>query len=432
MTKKEGKRSKEERANNGQEAFKSFKSLPIQGRFYLVTVYILGVVIYAVHLPSLDSKKLLSAITLGILSGIVGCKKVVDLQGRARFTAETVVQGIAYLTGGMPTLLFSYIISILIQSVVSKKAWYVWTFNLLQLPIQFFLLETSLGWLNRVIPLQSSYNIPALLISFAFSSTAHIALVTTVFFLVDGIPITKSNAFTVMTVVRETCFFCVALSTIMIWEIEPLAILVTLSPVYMLYSSFHLHSLKAKSEMDQKTGLLNAETFIGALEDELERAKRYNRPLALVMADLDYLRHVNNTYGHLVGDRVLVEVGQALKDVFRDFDTVARFGGEEFAVLLPETTHENVVSVVERARQRIQDLSITTETSDKPIRITMSFGIAHRDRAVRTVRDLIHNADMALYHAKGSGRNCIGIWKDSKVLCVTMPFSIPIEHVLDR
>ena len=69
--------------------------------------------------------------------------------------------------------------------------------------------------------------------------------------------------------------------------------------------------------MDQKTGLLNAETFLDTLETELGRAKRYNRPLTLVMADLDYLRYVNNTHGHMVGDKVLIEVGQILKNIFQ-------------------------------------------------------------------------------------------------------------------
>jgi diguanylate cyclase (GGDEF)-like protein len=200
----------------------------------------------------------------------------------------------------------------------------------------------------------------------------------------------------------------------------------------MLYSSFQLPFLKTKSEMDQKTGLVNARTFLDTLETELARAERYNRPLTLVMTDLDYLRHINNMHGHLVGDKVLIEAGRTLKRVFREFDTVSRFGGEEFAVILPETSHEDVIHVVERARSAVEELVISAETCAKPIRVTMSFGIAQRDEVVQTAKELIHNADMALYHAKGSGRNCIGIYKDSKVLCVTMPFSIPIEHALER
>jgi diguanylate cyclase (GGDEF)-like protein len=120
-----------------------------------------------------------------------------------------------------------------------------------------------------------------------------------------------------------------------------------------------------------------------------------------------------------------------LKKVFREFDTIARFGGEEFAIILPETSRENVIHVVERARRAIQEMSIKTETMDEPLRVTMSFGIAQRSDVPGTVADLIHHADMALYHAKGSGRNCIGIYRDSRVLCVTMPFSVPIEHPID-
>lgn len=432
MTEVEVTVSKNKPVVRGQESFKSFKSLPTKGRVYLIAVFVLGTIIYAVHLPALRIQFVWFAILMGILSGIVGNKKVVDPYGRASFTAETVVQGITYLVGGLPILLVSYAISTAIQSVFKRKAWYIWAFNLLQLPIQFLFLDAIVKGLNGAIPTQASYNIPALLTGFVISSIVHTALVAVVIYLVNGIPIKKSNTLTAMSVIRETCFFCIALSTVIIWEVEPLAVLITLSPVYMLYSSFQLPFLKAKSEMDQKTGLVNANTFLDILETELARAERYNRPLTLVMADLDYLRHINNTHGHLVGDKVLIEVGKTLKKVFREFDTVSRFGGEEFTVILPETSREDVIHVVERARSAIEELLITAETSDKPIRVTMSFGIAQRDEVVQTATNLIYNADMALYHAKGSGRNCIGIYKDSRVLCVTMPFSIPIEHAIDR
>jgi diguanylate cyclase (GGDEF)-like protein len=415
----------------GEGGFQSFGSLASKGRIYLLAVYCLGASIYMVHMPTMKGQNLWLAIALGVLSGLVGSKMVVDFHGRARFTAETVIQGIAYLVGGLPTVLLSNVISTMIQALLHKNAWYIWLFNLLQLPIQFQILDLSVRGLAAVNPLQSASSIPALLIGFGVASTVHAGLVAIVIFLINGIPIKKSNTFTFLTIIRETCFFCVALSTVMIWEIEPLAILITLSPVYILYTSFQLPFLKTKSEMDQKTGLLNAKTFIDSLETELERAKRFHRPLSLVMADLDYMRNINNTHGHLVGDRVLIEVGNTLKKVFREFDTIARFGGEEFAIILPETSRENVIHVVERARRAIQEMSIKTETMDEPLQVTMSFGIAQRSDVPGTVADLINHADMALYHAKGSGRNCIGIYRDSRVLCVTMPFSVPIEHPID-
>jgi diguanylate cyclase (GGDEF)-like protein len=415
----------------GDESFRSFNSLPAKGRIYILSVFVIGTIVYALQIPLLDNQYLGLSLLLGLLSGIVGSKQVVDPDNKVMFSAETVILGIAYLVGGLPTLLLVSVITTVIQTSLKKRAWYIWAFNLLQIAIQFLILDTCSGWLSHVIPLQSSYNIPALLMGFVFSSIVHTALVATVLYLVNGIPIKKSNTFTALSVIRETCFFCVALSTVMIWEIEPLAILITLAPMYMIYRSIQLPFLKAKSEMDQKTGLLNATTFHETLEKELARAERYNRPLTLVMSDLDYLRQINNTHGHLVGDRVLIETGKTLKKVFREFDIVSRFGGEEFAVILPETSRENVIHVVERARRAVEEMLIPAENADEPIRVTMSFGIAGRDEVIENTTDLIHNADMALYHAKGSGRNCIGVYKDSRVLCVTMPFSIPIEHVVD-
>jgi diguanylate cyclase (GGDEF)-like protein len=289
-------------------------------------------------------------------------------------------------------------------------------------------MDTVIVWLNTLIPSQSTHNVPVLLIGFIFFSVFGSMLVALVIKFADEIPIKNSNTLTLMNVFRETSFLCISLASIMVWSIDPLAVLITLSPVYMLFSSFHLPFLKSKSEIDQKTGLLNSTSFLDTLKSEVKRANRYDRPLSLVMSDLDHMRLVNNAHGHLAGDQVLVEVGKALKSTFREHDFVARFGGEEFAIILPDTSHGDVIDVVERARATIDDMLINPDTCDMPIHVTMSFGIARRDEDTESARDLIDRADQALYHAKESGRNCIGIYKDTKVLCLTMPFSVPVGH----
>ncbi len=132
------------------------------------------------------------------------------------------------------------------------------------------------------------------------------------------------------------------------------------------------------------------------------------------MGNLDLLRNINNTYGHVAGDVVLVEIAKILQKDVRDYDIVARFGGEEFAILMPEVTPQEALPRVEEIRREIAAQGFEITTSVVPIRATMSFGIAGWDGEEIDTTDLIHNADMALYHAKLNGRNLTSIYSEEK------------------
>jgi diguanylate cyclase (GGDEF)-like protein len=125
----------------------------------------------------------------------------------------------------------------------------------------------------------------------------------------------------------------------------------------------------------------------------------------VIIADLDLLRNINNTYGHLAGDEVLIGVARAMKQCVREYDVVSRFGGEEFAILLPETTLIQAYEKAEFFRKTIEAMEFTVPTSAIPIRATMSFGVANRESLVQTSNEIVHNADLALYSSKLNGRN---------------------------
>ncbi len=141
------------------------------------------------------------------------------------------------------------------------------------------------------------------------------------------------------------------------------------------------------------------------LENELKRANRFDRPLTIIMADLDLLRNINNTYGHLAGDEVLIGIANILKQSVREYDVVARFGGEEFSILMPETTLAQGYERAEIIRQAVHNAEFTIPTSVEPIKATLSLGVAHRENFEQSGKDIIHNADTALYHSKLKGRN---------------------------
>ena len=137
----------------------------------------------------------------------------------------------------------------------------------------------------------------------------------------------------------------------------------------------------------------------------MARANRFNRPLTVVMGDLDLLRNINNVYGHLAGDQVLIKVAQILKSSVRDYDVVARFGGEEFTIFMTETSIDQAVPRIEALRAAIAAANIEVTTSVEPIRTTMSFGLAEREGSDGTPEEIMHRADLAVYKAKLEGRN---------------------------
>ena len=191
----------------------------------------------------------------------------------------------------------------------------------------------------------------------------------------------------------------------LVWIYNHFALVLFLVPIYLIYSTLRVPALERQTEIDRKTALFNHEYFKQHVGSELNRANRFDRPLAIIMADLDLLRNINNTYGHLAGDEVLIGVAKILKKSVREYDVAARFGGEEFAILLPETTVEQAYEKAESIRRTIEETEFTIPTNVSPIRVTMSFGIACRESFGQTMNEIIHHADSALYHSKLSGRN---------------------------
>jgi len=180
-------------------------------------------------------------------------------------------------------------------------------------------------------------------------------------------------------------------------------------PTVLLARRFMMHGpLVEQSRVDTKTGLLNATTWEREATVEVERAVRTHSPLAVALVDIDHFKLVNDTYGHLVGDRVLRAVTDALRGQLRGYDLAGRFGGEEFILLLPQASETDARTVAERLRKHVAGMA--TPIDDEPdcltfVRLTISVGVAALDGASRELTDLMAAADAALYYAKETGRN---------------------------
>jgi diguanylate cyclase (GGDEF)-like protein len=153
------------------------------------------------------------------------------------------------------------------------------------------------------------------------------------------------------------------------------------------------------------TGICNRRYFLELGERLLKQGARSKRPASLIMLDLDHFKAVNDQYGHAAGDAVIRESARLMIREVRETDLVARIGGEEFAILLPETGQETGSNVAERVRKGIEALAIPFEGRPHPLRITASLGLALADIGTDSLDSLLSKADQALYQAKEAGRN---------------------------
>lgn len=161
--------------------------------------------------------------------------------------------------------------------------------------------------------------------------------------------------------------------------------------------------LSQMARTDPLTGLMTRRNFYETLEEEWQRAKRLRLPLSCVMLDLDFFKRINDIHGHSAGDSILKSVAQLLTDVCRGNDSVCRYGGEEFCMVLPETDGHDAIQWAERARRHLAAMNVSL--GKKELRITGSFGTAGRQEHTRTAEDLVDQADQALLCAKQSGRD---------------------------
>jgi len=186
----------------------------------------------------------------------------------------------------------------------------------------------------------------------------------------------------------------------------PPAALLMIIPTFALHQCVQLDQLKLAARTDQRTGLLNAIAWHEQAELALRRARGR---IGVLMIDLDWFKRINDTHGHLVGDDVLAEVAAVLTRAVRRGDTVGRYGGEEFAVLLPDVDEAEVRTIAERIRLRIRALRVTAPTGE-PVTLSATIGAAlHPAEAGADLDEMLRAADDALYAGKKAGRDRVAV-----------------------
>jgi diguanylate cyclase (GGDEF)-like protein/putative nucleotidyltransferase with HDIG domain len=289
-----------------------------------------------------------------------------------------------------------------------RYAWYIQSFNICNYTL------SNLGtWGAAKILLDANGLIPDDHLRWALAGLAactvavganHLILAP-MMTLARGRSLREAGVFSVESLSTDLVLSTLGLAVAAFWDLNPWLIPFAIAPLLLIHRSLSIPKLQAEARVDPKTGLFNARHFATVMQEELVRAQRFQRPMSLIMADLDLLRDINNTYGHLAGDAVLRGIAEVFRQELRHYDVPARFGGEEFSILLPETTPEAAFEIGDRIRRAVAARTFEVETSSEPIRATISMGIAAFPRDGHESNELVHQADLAVYRAKLQGRN---------------------------
>jgi diguanylate cyclase (GGDEF)-like protein/putative nucleotidyltransferase with HDIG domain len=232
----------------------------------------------------------------------------------------------------------------------------------------------------------------------------HVLLATMLHF-ARGHRLRETGLLSIDSISTELVLAGLGLALASFWRTNPYLVIAAVAPLILIHRSLSVPALQEEARVDPKTNLFNARHFAATLREELARAARFERPMSIIMADLDLLRDINNSYGHLAGDAVLKGISEIFRKQLRHYDVPARFGGEEFAILLPETPTDQALEIAERVRRAVAEALFEVETSSEPIRATISMGVAGFPQDGTDANELIHQADLAVYRAKLQGRN---------------------------
>ncbi len=410
------------------------KSLSVPARVYVLATLVVGGLLAALQLYRLDIGHLPLLAVACVSAAVLQVLKTEGATSRSSHNFGWVIYAAAFSLLGVPQAFAVILFAHLVEWVWHRYPWYIQGFNIASFAVVISLSEVVYRLVLGASAASALGEMLALVTAMMVFTLANHLMVGWVIKLARGLSLSESGVFTFTPLMIDFGLLCLGVSIAMLARIDPFATVFVAVVAYLLFMVLRVPSLERKSQQDAKTGLFNDRYFDKMLHSELQRAQRMNTPLCVVMADLDLLREINNRYGHLAGDAVLKKVAQILQASAREGDVVARFGGEEFSILLPNTTAVEAVIQVEAMRKAIEAAAFTVTTSATPIKATMSFGIAERSGTDQMANDLVGLADHAVYQAKAEGRNrtCVhgvGVYRSQAVTALNVPGPVETTSV---
>lgn len=385
--------------------------LPTRAKWYILAVVACGTVAIGWHVSNLGSlAETRTLVVLAVATVLAALAHFASVQGstpKSSYDLALVVYGFVLVTLGPVAAIVVSTVACVLDWAWHRPPWYIQSFNICSLALAL----TAAGAAHQLVS-GGTRPVGVLAAVGVFAAVLVFTLLNHVFVglavgLATGEKRSESGILGGLTLVIDLALTAAGAAAAVVYFFNPYLSWVALIPVILISTTLRVPALERQATSDPKTGVYNARRFRDLLEVELARANRFDRPLTVVMGDLDLLRNINNVYGHLAGDEVLMRVAHILKSSVRDYDVVARFGGEEFTILMPETSLDQAVGRIEKLRATIAEDKIEIMTSVEPIRVTMSFGVAERESADDTPESIVHRADLAVYRAKSEGRNCV-------------------------
>ncbi len=290
------------------------------------------------------------------------------------------------------------------------RVWYIQPFNIAThiiagLTVQLWLQQTT-GW-PILLGSMSTVTVVAITSGAILYVVLNHIIVATALILARGVSLRESGVLDVENLSTDLVLLLMGYVAAVLWTINHWLMLIGVLPLFLIYRALMIPRLKEEAHLDSKTRLMNSHYFMRRLEEKFQWSEQAGRPLTVLMADLDLLRNINNTYGHLAGDEVLAGIGRLIRQVIRTEDIAGRFGGEEFAIALPHLSWMEAKGIAERLRQAVEAEEFKVGTSSTPIKVTISIGVASYPADGDTIKQIIHQADVAVYQAKIQGRNCV-------------------------
>lgn len=337
------------------------------------------------------------AVSLALILCFLHLLPVISARGQVRYEISAVFETAAILmlpfpvaslviaAGWMPYLFFSG----------HPEPWLGPLFNWAQI--------TVTGWGVRLV----MRSVPAdagIYLAVPMFVLLNTALVVTLVALDKGLPWHKTEVVDFDAIISDLGLAALGAVLVKLGQAAPVWVGLALVPLFALYRVNQQFQLIQMGLLDPKTLVYNSRYFERTLSTQLAKSQRNGRPVTIVFGDLDYLRTINNTYGHLTGDAVITQIARIMQQHVRRDDVVARFGGEEFVIMLPGAHKEEAAALAERVRKAIAGHPFRSGDG-KEFHVTMSFGVATCPEDGCEALNLIDRADTAAYRAKDLGRN---------------------------